>query len=409
MKKLCFVIMGYGRRTDFESGRTLDLDKTYLNIIKPAVESAGYQCIRGDEIQESGVIDRSMYGLLIHADLVIADITTYNPNAIYELGIRHAARPYSTIILKEQEGNIPFDLSHNKIFHYAHLGDDISATEAERCKNDLTNLINVTTISNEVDSPLFQYINSLTPYKLEEAEYNSLIKELSEKEKHIFALVEHAKAEMKANNFIEASKIWSKACKKVDNEPYFIQQHALCVYKSKNPSERTALIDALAIIKQLEPDGKSTNDPETLGITGAIYKRLWLIDNDLEYLNRAIDYYGKGFKINADYYTGENYALCLDFMSNENTNPEEKIYHKIEARKTREKIIEIIGAILDSDNYLQRIDLKWIYATNANCYLALNQIELFEEFENLFYQIADIDWEIETYKNSLEHIKKIKV
>lgn len=74
MKKLCFVIVGYGRKTDFESGRTLDLDKTYLNIIKPAIESAGYQCIRGDEVLESGVIHRSMYGLLIHADLIIANI-----------------------------------------------------------------------------------------------------------------------------------------------------------------------------------------------------------------------------------------------------------------------------------------------------------------------------------------------
>lgn len=64
------------------------------------------------------------------------------------MGIRQAAKPYSTIILKEQEGNITFDMSHNKIFHYAHLGDDISATEAERCKNDLADLINATTISN---------------------------------------------------------------------------------------------------------------------------------------------------------------------------------------------------------------------------------------------------------------------
>ena len=43
-----------------------------------------------------------MYALLLHADLVIADITTFNPNAIYELGVRHAVRPYSTIILKEK-------------------------------------------------------------------------------------------------------------------------------------------------------------------------------------------------------------------------------------------------------------------------------------------------------------------
>jgi len=105
------------------------LDKTYLNIIKPAVEKSDLECIRGDEIQDSGLIDKNMYALLLQADLVIADITTYNPNAIYELGVRHAVRPFSTIIIKEKHDSIPFDLNHNKIFHYEHMGDDIGASK----------------------------------------------------------------------------------------------------------------------------------------------------------------------------------------------------------------------------------------------------------------------------------------
>ena len=28
-KRTCFVVMGFGKKTDFETGRTLDLDKTY--------------------------------------------------------------------------------------------------------------------------------------------------------------------------------------------------------------------------------------------------------------------------------------------------------------------------------------------------------------------------------------------
>lgn len=64
MKKICFVIMGYGKKTDPTLGKTFDLDKTYHNIIKPAVIAAGYECVRGDEVQESGLIDRSMYGYL---------------------------------------------------------------------------------------------------------------------------------------------------------------------------------------------------------------------------------------------------------------------------------------------------------------------------------------------------------
>lgn len=404
MKKLCFVIMGYGKKTDIYSGETYDLDKTYLNIIKPAVEESGLECVRGDEIQESGIIDKSMYALLLHADLVIADITTFNPNAIYELGVRHAVRPYSTIILKEKNDSFPFDLSHNKIFHYEHMGNDIGATEAKRCIKELKSLIYNVLQNPETDSPFFQYISSIKPYVLSEEEYNSVIKELANKEKHVFAIVEKAKTEMDASNFEEAKKFWTKALNKVENEPYFIQQLSLATYKSKVPSERTALQDALNIISKLDPD--NTNDPETLGITGAIYKRLWLLDNDVEFLNRAIEYYRKGFQINNDYYTGENYALCLEMKSQIEIDKEEKIYYKIEAQKTREKIIEIIDEIFEQDNFSQRNDIKWIYATYSICLLALGKD--YKEYEKNFYSIAKADWEKETYEQSKNQIINFK-
>ncbi|WP_218074642.1 hypothetical protein [Burkholderia cenocepacia] len=55
--KLCFVVMGFGRKTDYESGRTLDLNATYQEIIRPAAEQAGLRCVRADEISHSGHID----------------------------------------------------------------------------------------------------------------------------------------------------------------------------------------------------------------------------------------------------------------------------------------------------------------------------------------------------------------
>ncbi|OPB88520.1 TRAFs-binding domain-containing protein [Elizabethkingia ursingii] len=409
MRKICFVIMGYGKKTDPTLGKTFDLDKTYHNIIKPAVTAAGYECIRGDEVQESGLIDRSMYGLLIYSDLVIADITTFNPNAIYELGVRHAAKPFSTIVMKEKDGNIPFDINHNKTFTYSHMGEDISATEAIRCQADLTNLILNVEKSCEVDSPLFQHIQSVQPYLLPEKEYIQLIKDLSEKEKLIFASVEQAKHEMANNNFIGAITYWKKVSEKIENDSYFIQQLALCTYKSKSPTEKVALHDALNIIRRLEPDGRATNDPETLGITGAIYKRLWLIDkNEMKYIDRAIQYYSKGFAINSDYYTGENYALCLDLKGKFISDEEEKIYCKIEAKKTREKVLNIIKELRNDEDFLIRSDLKWIYATLANCSLALGNNTEAEENEKLFYARLPIKWEIETYNRSKEQIQYLK-
>lgn len=394
--------MGYGKKTDPTLGKTFDLDITYNNIIKPAAIKAGYDCVRGDEILESGIIDKSMYALLIHADLVIADITTFNPNAIYELGIRHAAKPFSTIIMKEKDGNIPFDINHNKTFTYSHMGEDIGISETERCVSSLSSLITKIGESGEVDSPLFHHIRGVQPYSLPEEEYIQIIKELAEKEHSIFALVEKARMEMENKSFSAASKYWKKASEKVENDTYFIQQLALCTYKDKTVDPHIALIDALQIIRKLEPENRNTTDPETLGITGAIYKRLWLLNNQVAYLDRAIEYYQRGFTINQDYYTGENYALCLALKSQTTKNQEEKIYLKFLSKKVRNEIIQIINKLQEDEDYNIRSDLKWIFASLANCHLALGNKEEFEKNEALFIAKKPLDWELETYNDSKE-------
>lgn len=140
-RKICFVVMGFGKKTDYESGRTLDLDASYEAIIQPAVEAAGLRCIRADEIMHSGLIDLPMYEMLLRADLVIADISTGNVNAVYELGVRHALRPRATIIMKEAAGKLSFDLNHISTLHYEHLGADIGNREAHRARQALQKLI----------------------------------------------------------------------------------------------------------------------------------------------------------------------------------------------------------------------------------------------------------------------------
>jgi hypothetical protein len=99
----CFVVMGFGIKTDYATGRKLDLNKSCRLLIKPVVEALGCECVRADEIRHSGTIDVPMYTELLNADLVIADLSTANLNAVYELGIRHALRPFSTIVISENK------------------------------------------------------------------------------------------------------------------------------------------------------------------------------------------------------------------------------------------------------------------------------------------------------------------
>ena len=100
-KPSCFVVMGFREKTDPISGKTFDLDKSYRILIKPAVEAAGATCVRADEIVHAEVIDVPMYEQLLEADLVVADLSTLNANAFFELGVRYALRPRATVAIAE--------------------------------------------------------------------------------------------------------------------------------------------------------------------------------------------------------------------------------------------------------------------------------------------------------------------
>src|SRR6202050_4978462 len=151
----CFVIMGFGEKTDFQSNpqRVLNLNRTYEDIIKPVVEEAGHTCIRADEIIHSPVINKPMYDNLLGADLVVADLSTSNVNAVYELGVRHALRPHRTIVMAEKNFSFPFDLNHLSILKYEHLGKEIGFQEVMRVRKILKDKITTLMASPEVDSP----------------------------------------------------------------------------------------------------------------------------------------------------------------------------------------------------------------------------------------------------------------
>jgi hypothetical protein len=58
-----------------------------------------------------------MYEQLLKADVVVADLSTSNRNAFYELGVRHALRPYTMVVIAEEQmmKAAPFDVNHISI------------------------------------------------------------------------------------------------------------------------------------------------------------------------------------------------------------------------------------------------------------------------------------------------------
>ena len=396
LQKVCFVVMGFGKKTDYESGRTLDLDATYEAIIKPAVEAANLRCIRADEVIHSGLIDAPMYEMLLRADLVVADISTGNANAVYELGVRHALRPNSTIIMKESKGRLYFDLNHVSTFQYEHLGEDIGAREASRAKRDLELLIRKVIVSSLPDSPVYNFLPNLRQPILSTEQYQELLDETEEFQEHLSGLIQSGAGFLKNSSFDEATKAFAAANEMKPNDPYIIQQLTLSTYKSKKPSEISALIAALMVIEQLSPS--DSNDPETLGITGAIYKRLWTATNDPAQLDLAIQHYGRGFEIRRDYYNGENLALCHDYRSSLLEGSDDSIYDRISAKKVRESIVHTLSDLINSPSFEDRSDKRWVFASLANCCFGLGDDEFGDKYEKLFLLEGPADWEIETYR-----------
>src|ERR1700676_1182281 len=110
MNPLCFVLMPFGSKPDGQ-GRIIDFDAVYEKIIAPAVAAANLDGIRADEERVGGTIHKPMFERLMLCEYAIADLTTDNPNVYYELGIRHALKPRSTLLLSCIGTRLPFDLA----------------------------------------------------------------------------------------------------------------------------------------------------------------------------------------------------------------------------------------------------------------------------------------------------------
>jgi hypothetical protein len=249
----CFVIMGFGEKTDFQSNpqRVLNLNRTYQDIIKPVVVEAGLECIRADEVIHSTAIDKPMYDYLLDADLVIADLSTSNANAIYELGVRHALRPRRTIVMAEEKFGFPFDLNHLSILKYEHLGKDIGFTEVMRVRQLLKEKIVTLMDKPDADSPVFLFIPTLTRAEMAdvraEAAPRPAPSSRPKDEKSFAELLESfriAKAAVrKSADWASPLELLKRLEKMQPEDPYILQQLALATYKSEQPDKITALVE----------------------------------------------------------------------------------------------------------------------------------------------------------------------
>ncbi len=443
----CFVAMGFGEKTAFYLGKkTLNLDKTYDNIIKPGVAAAGLACVRADEIQHSTLIDKPMYEQLLAADVVVVDISTSNANAIYELGVRHALRPWTTIVMAENEFAFPFDIAHLSILRYEHLGKDIGASEADRVKKLLTTRLQAVLATLDVDSPVFLFLPQLQTERAEARRAATNLQNLSITGKVMNWLslgagsLEPSKPEPgiatntpdapagpsladlrsafeKAKAAAATPQAWRVVVERLQDwrklepdDPFVVQQLALATYKTEQPDNIAAFEAASRVLESLQP--KVSSDPETVGLWGAIHKRLWDARQLQADLNEAIRSYERGFLLKRDHYNGINFAFLLDVRANESSGNDAIADHVLASRARHEVLkicdAELAGAEKDNIKYKPE-ELYWIRASRAEALFGLGRREeaALRLNEAKLAEPRPLDWMVESTETQLQKLDQL--
>jgi len=346
-RQVCFVDMPFGRKVDPKSRVEIDFDQIYERGIRPAVEQAGLECIRGDREEAGGIIHAAMFARLLLAEFVIADMTTANPNVFYELGVRHSARPYTTIPLFATLGAPPFDVDMVRAVPYDLQDGKLTEEGAASLARAIGKRIRAALQSPVAkDSPLFQLFDrypgieishELTDVFRDRVAYSNDFKTrlaaaraLKPPERAVAALKsiqgslgDIATAErgvvvdlMLSYRAVEAwdgmVQLYGLMSGEVQDAPIACQQLALALNRRNLGGDRERAVDILQ--RLLKSHGDSA---ETLGILGRIYKdryREALKEGDPAaegWLELAIEHYTRGFEAEPlDYYPGVN-ALTL--------------------------------------------------------------------------------------------------
>lgn len=113
--KNCFVIMPIADCDWYEKGHFAHV---YDDIIKPAIDKTEFTAIRADEVKETNFIHLDILKKLIDAPIAVCDLSTRNPNVLFELGIRQA---FDKPVVLIQEKGTPkiFDIAPLRYLEYS--------------------------------------------------------------------------------------------------------------------------------------------------------------------------------------------------------------------------------------------------------------------------------------------------
>jgi hypothetical protein len=348
-RRQCFVLMPFGKKPD-EAGNLIDFDQIYTSLIAPAIQTAGIEPLRWDDISVAGSISRVVLERLLESEFVVADVSAGTPNVFYELGIRHTLRRSTTVLIARQGAGIPLDLAALRILRYR-LNESGRPENMEAFSQSLHALFAPSSLITS-DSPVYQVLNIEPPvlmrssdavspappakgvsgiewkHKISEAKFGG-IAELQSLESEMAdvspeVLLEMFKAYRTVGGWKETIALAAKMPPTLASSQMVQEQLAIALNRTGESDRAEALLHDL-----LRRNGPSS---ETYGILGRVYKDRWQMaaqkgDPDApKFLDQATESYVKGFEEDwRDYYPGINAITLMDLREAPDPRREELI------------------------------------------------------------------------------------
>jgi hypothetical protein len=158
--KKCFIITPIGSD---KSDIRRHAEGVINEVLRPILENDPYNfiVIYPKEVSTSGSITRQVIKDIYESDLVIANLTSLNPNVMYELSFRHAcAKPI--IHICERGTDLPFDIKDHRTIFY-----DNDMTGALELKSDLIRMLNcIDDYSQDNNNPIYNSLFNISIDKL---------------------------------------------------------------------------------------------------------------------------------------------------------------------------------------------------------------------------------------------------
>ena len=418
---LCFILMPFGKKPN-PDGSVIDFDSIYADLITPAVAAADLEPLRADQETTSGIIHKPMFERLILCRFAVVDLTQFNPNVFYELGVRHAARPHSTVQIIAEGARLPFDIQMLRTIPYKLTPAGVPDPDAlPNARAALTAFLEQAK-REAIDSPIFQLLDGLKPPDLDHSKtdsfrdsvaYSQQLKDrLAQARTKSAADVRAVEDSLPHLETEEAGvlidlllsyrdcKAWDEMIRLFGCLPEHLQrtilvreQYALALNRAGRRAEAERVLDDL-----IAERGPSS---ETYGILGRVYKDHW--EDALKQgrrfeadglLDKAIDAYRRGFEADwRDAYPGINAVTLMTLKD----PPDE----------TAEQLIPLVRYAIDRKIVKGQPDY-WDYATLVE--LGVLAKDKGQAFKSLSKALAaqPVGWMAETTARNLRLIREAR-